>query len=122
MTTLEVEHTAPSANRQADFHVLHRDKVCLAVPLMLNEIMDWELEAVIAAALMSVPPPAVIIGTAIMSVAWSPASGPSHIVLILTIEPAFGQFCRYKVQRYDPKNDRQIQQRQRHKAQQSSQR
>ena len=51
MTTPELEHTAPSANRQADFHALLRDKVCLAVELMLNEIMDWELEAVIGAAL-----------------------------------------------------------------------
>ena len=30
---------------------LLRDKVCLAVQLMLNEVMDWELEAVIGAAL-----------------------------------------------------------------------
>lgn len=51
MTTPELEHTAPSANSQLDFHVLLRDKVCLAVQLMLNEIMDCELEAVIGAAL-----------------------------------------------------------------------
>src|SRR5512137_2274855 len=51
MTTPEEEHTAPSANSQPDFHVLLRDKVCLAIQLMLNEIMDWELEAVIGAAL-----------------------------------------------------------------------
>lgn len=51
MTTPELEHTAPSANSQPDFHVLLRDKICLAVQLMLNEVMDQELEAVIGAAL-----------------------------------------------------------------------
>src|SRR5512137_2411343 len=51
MTTPELEHTAPASNSQLDFHVLLRDKMCLAVQLMLNEIMDWELEAVIGAAL-----------------------------------------------------------------------
>ena len=51
MTTPDVEHTALPANSQPDFHVLLRDKVCLAVQLLLNEVMDCELEAVIGAAL-----------------------------------------------------------------------
>lgn len=51
MTTPKEEHTAPAATSQLDFHVLLRDKVCLAVQLMLNEILDGELEAVIGAAL-----------------------------------------------------------------------
>lgn len=51
MTTPALEHTAAPANSQLDSHVLLRDKVCLAVQLMLNEIMDCELEAVIGAAL-----------------------------------------------------------------------
>src|SRR5512147_1815550 len=51
MTTPELEHTAPFADSQVNFQVLLRNKVCLAVQLMLNEILDWELEAVIGAAL-----------------------------------------------------------------------
>ncbi len=40
MTTPELEHTTPSEISQADFHLLLRDKVCFAVQLMLNEVMD----------------------------------------------------------------------------------
>ena len=72
MTTPELEHTAPSAESvKPDFHVLLRDKVCLAVQLMLNEVMDWELEAVIGAALYErTADTAAIIGMAVMSGAW----------------------------------------------------
>ncbi len=51
MPTPEEEHTASLANSQLDFHSLLRDKVCLAVQLLLNEVLDEELEAVIGAAL-----------------------------------------------------------------------
>jgi putative transposase len=50
MTTPEEEHTAPATNSQLDFHGLLRDKICLAVQLLLNEVLDEELEAVIGAA------------------------------------------------------------------------
>lgn len=50
MTTPELEHTAPPAISQADFHALLREKVCLAVQLMLNQVLDVEVEAFIGAA------------------------------------------------------------------------
>jgi transposase-like protein len=50
MTTPELEPTALSVIRQADFHALLRDKVCLAVQLMLNQVLDLEVEAFIGAA------------------------------------------------------------------------
>ncbi len=50
MTTPELEHTAPPVISQADFQALLRDKLCLAVRLMLNEVLDLEVEAFIGAA------------------------------------------------------------------------
>jgi putative transposase len=50
MTTPELEHTAPQPISQADFHALLRDKVCLAVQLMLNQVLDLEVAAFIGAA------------------------------------------------------------------------
>ena len=50
MTTPELEHTAPPVISQAEFHALLRDKVCLAVRLMLNQVIELEVEAFIGAA------------------------------------------------------------------------
>ncbi len=51
MSTPELEHTAPFAISQADFHALLCDKVYLAVHFLLNEMMEWDLEAFIGGAL-----------------------------------------------------------------------
>jgi len=50
MTTPELWHTAPLVISQADFQALLRDKLCLAVRLMLNQVLDLEVEAFIGAA------------------------------------------------------------------------
>jgi transposase-like protein len=50
MTTPVLEHTESSVISQADFQALLRDKVCLAVRLMLNTVLDLEVEAFIGAA------------------------------------------------------------------------
>ena len=50
MSTPELERTAPPVISQADFQALLRDKLCLAVRLMLNEVLDLEVETFIGAA------------------------------------------------------------------------
>jgi transposase-like protein len=50
MTTPELEHTESSSISQAAFHALLREKVCLAVQLMLNQVLDLEVAAFIGAA------------------------------------------------------------------------
>lgn len=49
MTTPEVENTAPTVISQADFQALLRDKLCQAVRLVLNQVLDLEVEAFIGA-------------------------------------------------------------------------
>ena len=49
MTTPVVEPTESAVISQADFHALLRDKMCWAVRLMLNTVLDAEIEAFIGA-------------------------------------------------------------------------
>jgi putative transposase len=50
MTTPKLEHTESNSISQAAFHALLREKVCLAVQLMLNQVLDLEIEAFVGAA------------------------------------------------------------------------
>jgi transposase-like protein len=48
--TPDPEHTESAVVSQADFHALLRDKMCWAVRLLLNTVLDAEVEAFIGAA------------------------------------------------------------------------
>jgi len=48
--TPDPEHTESAVISQADFHALLRDKMCWAVRLLLNTVLDVEVEAFIGAA------------------------------------------------------------------------
>ena len=48
--TPDLEHTESAVVSQADFHALLRDKMCWAVRLLLNTVLDAEVEAFIGAA------------------------------------------------------------------------